>query len=139
MDEPEKKWVHWCEACKAWVAHVNAHGVSENEALLSRIATLDTALAASRAEAEHANEKLVIANEAALQMEDEIEHAERRVKEWEEAVTYLFTPGPGIAVPEPYPKQEEYEPHKKTWNLKLAKLRALLTPPPVAPSGGHSA
>ena len=47
-----------------------------------------------------------------------------------EAIEFLFTPGPGMAVPEPYPEREEYEPHKKTWNTKLAKLRAALVRAP---------
>lgn len=37
VERVDKKWLHWCEACKTWVAHVNAHGVSENEALLARL------------------------------------------------------------------------------------------------------
>ena len=41
-----------------------------------------------------------------------VQGLEARVAAFEEAITFLFTPGPGIAVPEPYPEQEEYEPHK---------------------------
>lgn len=60
------------------------------------------------------------------------EQAETRERTMVEAIELLFTPGPGIAVPEPYPEREEYEPNKKTWNAKLARLRevANLTTPP---------
>ena len=44
MSEQAKKWMHWCEACKVWVAHVCAHGVSENEALLRRAEQAERAL-----------------------------------------------------------------------------------------------
>ena len=36
-EERVKKWMHWCEACKAFVAHVTGHGVDENAALLTRL------------------------------------------------------------------------------------------------------
>lgn len=41
----DKKWLHWCEPCKAFVAHVNAHGVSENEALVRRAEQAEAELA----------------------------------------------------------------------------------------------
>ena len=73
---------------------------------------------------------------------DTLGEREREVERLREAIEYLFTPGPGIAVPEPYPQQEEYEPHKKTWNNKLAKLKEALLPsrcPAPAPKPEASA
>lgn len=54
VEEIRRKWMHWCEPCKAYVAHVNGHGVSENEALVRRAEKAETALAQAEREANEA-------------------------------------------------------------------------------------
>jgi hypothetical protein len=66
-------------------------------------------------------EELEVMNRTA---EHRADVAEAKVVLLREAIIYLFTPGPGIAVPEKH-DNDWGDPAKITWNKKIDRLRAV--------------
>ena len=61
----------------------------------------------------------------ARQLSTRLAQAEQAAKTLREAIVFLFTPGPGIAVPERH-EQDWGDPAKITWNKKMDCLHAAL-------------